>query len=570
MISGESNRPSNPTDSTDLAAEIAAAAKLTRELTALLNLQTRLIDSGRPQPEELAAAKTRLTSARERVMRRLEALSAAGQPPPADPRALIELAGLDAELTLSLICQRIAAEPDNIELLYHRAVLFNGRSEFALARTDFLAVLRRNPAHLGALIDFGNLLFDTGFIGAAKTLYQQAAAVDPRNLLARVNLANLLHSRSEYAAAILEYQAALELEPESAEAHQGLSYALSSVGEETAAAVHRELGFRNHAVMRWPCRGPLPGLPVLLLCSALGGNIELKTILAAGNFAATLVFTEYFDPNQQLPPHGLAINAIGDADLCREGLEAAQALLRQTTAPVINQPAIVAGTGRIEIAARLAKLPSVRTARTVSAPRRELLDGSAARGFQFPLLVRSPGFHTGQFFTRIDDPGELPAALNELPGEELLVMEWLDARDRQGDFHKFRVMFVDGMLYPLHRAVSKHWKVHYFSAHMDQQADARRLESEFLNDMAGFLGINVMQSLGEICKILNLDYAGIDFALSGNGDILLFEANAAMIVPYPEMDEKWRYRQKPVETIHEAVRKMLSRRLPGARDRSDA
>jgi hypothetical protein len=42
-----------------------------------------------------------------------------------------------------------------------------------------------------------------------------------------------------------------------------------------------------------------------------------------------------------LPPHDLVFNGIGDADLCREGLEAASRLLRRTDRPVINHPRAV-------------------------------------------------------------------------------------------------------------------------------------------------------------------------------------------------------------------------------------
>jgi len=46
--------------------------------------------------------------------------------------------------------------------------------------------------------------------------------------------------------------------------------------------------------------------------------------------------------------------------------------------------------------------------------------------------------------------------------------------------------------------------------------------------------------------------------LSGTGDLLLFEANATMVVNPPEPDERWAYRRPAVERIFAAVRRMLT------------
>ncbi|MHB8196776.1 MAG: hypothetical protein ACYDFQ_11975, partial [Vulcanimicrobiaceae bacterium] len=62
------------------------------------------------------------------------------------------------------------------------------------------------------------------------------------------------------------------------------------------------------------------------------------------------------------------------------------------------------------------------------------------------------------------------------------------------------------------------------------------------------------------CQILELDYGGIDFALSANGRILLFEANANMIAAEPEADPRWTYRNSAVADVHDAVRRMLLQR----------
>jgi hypothetical protein len=125
-------------------------------------------------------------------------------------------------------------------------------------------------------------------------------------------------------------------------------------------------------------------------------------------------------------------------------------------------------------------------------------------------------------------------------------------------------MMIDGALYPLHAAISSNWKIHYFSADMSDDPEHRAEDAEFLENMAGVLGPRAMAALSEIQARLGLDYAGIDFGLSAAGEILLYEANATMVVPPPAPDEKWAYRRPAFERISAAVRKMLMDRC-GAR-----
>jgi hypothetical protein len=125
---------------------------------------------------------------------------------------------------------------------------------------------------------------------------------------------------------------------------------------------------------------------------------------------------------------------------------------------------------------------------------------------------------------------------------------------------KYRVMMIDGALYPLHVAISSHWKIHYFTADMADNPEHRAEDAEFLENMPAVLGSKAMASLAEIQARLGLDYSGIDFGLSEANEILLFEANATMVVNPPEPGEKWAYRRPAVERIYSAVRRMLLNR----------
>ena len=121
-------------------------------------------------------------------------------------------------------------------------------------------------------------------------------------------------------------------------------------------------------------------------------------------------------------------------------------------------------------------------------------------------------------------------------------------------------MAIGGELYPLHLAISSHWKVHYFSADMRDRPDHRAEDAAYLADPEAVLGSQVMATLARIAAALELDYAGIDFGLDAGGNVLLFEANAAMVVVDPGPEPEWEYRRGPVERVRAAVRALLAGR----------
>jgi hypothetical protein len=64
-------------------------------------------------------------------------------------------------------------------------------------------------------------------------------------------------------------------------------------------------------------------------------------------------------------------------------------------------------------------------------------------------------------------------------------------------------------------------------------------------------------ALGGICAMLGLDYAGVDFGLTSDGSVLLFEANATMVVYPPDPDPIWDYRRHAITDVLDAVKRML-------------
>lgn len=473
------------------------------------------------------------------------------------------------EKQLERLDNELATAPRDVDRLYRRAGLLALLGRDDEAKRDYLALLALAPTHGGALNDLGTLLYRTGYRSAARLAYEEAVQHHPDMSVARINLGNALLDDGQAAAARLHYEAALRLAPDDPDAHQGMANLLQDLGDDEAAERHRQASYRARAVTILPYRGERRPCRLLLLVSARGGNVPTRFLLDDRVFETAVLVVESEAASQALPPHDLVFNAIGDADLCAPALDRAEAVLARSDAPVVNPPKRVRLTGRAANASRLARLPGVVAPRIVTVPRADLVTGDAEallarQGLRCPILLRSPGFHTGRYFVRVEALAGLADAAVSLPGEALMLIQYLDARGADGKARKYRVMMIDGRLFPLHLAVSADWKVHYFTADMASRPEHRAEEAAFLADMPAAIGARAMTALGHISTALGLDYAGIDFGVGSAGELLLFEANATMVVNPPDRDPLWDYRREPVERILAATRQLLTDRARGA------
>lgn len=475
-----------------------------------------------------------------------------------------ELQKIDEMLTADSL--KPAAE---VILRVQRAILLARLDRSLEARSEHFRVLEIDPIHRTNLLELGRLLVRTGHRKAALVIYNEAVKHYPEDYVSRVNLASTLLAEEDAAGARHHYEIALQMNSGLVEAHGGMYYALTRLGDHEQAAFHQKMSFGRKNLFEVPYRGTSKPIAVILLVSSTGGNTPVEKLLDDTVFQTWIVVADFYDPLTPLPEHQIIFNGIGDVEVAAEALVAARSLLAGAAKPVLNDPAAVLATSRSNNAERLAKLPGVRTARTKAYPRTLLAGDEASSmlardGFTFPVLLRVPGFHMGLHFDMVETPAELAWQVNLLPtlskgSSEILVMEYLDARGDDGCARKYRVLFVDGGIYPLHLAISSNWKIHYFSADMADRPDHREEEERFLEDMPAYLGAKAMKGLEAIRDSLGLDYGGVDFGLGKEGEILLFEANATMVVEHPDPAEIWDYRRAAVQRIHTAVRRMLCR-----------
>ncbi len=313
------------------------------------------------------------------------------------------------EAALTAIEMRLASESESIDLQADRARLLAELGQTEQAKRQYLEILKHDHRHLATLINFSVLLYQTGFTSAARIASQAAITFHPDNPKGHTNFADLLVYDKKLETARAHYEAALRIDPAHLNAHRGLAVIFWELGDEERARHHQSIQFQNQPLETLPYLGTAEPVPLLVLMSARGGNLPWRELIDNRVFVIIAVATEYYDQSKPLPRHRLIFNTIGDADICRPALESAEALLAQTTGPVVNSPAAVLATGRMSNAQRFGRLPGVVTPRIVRMPRRLLAgpDGLVAlysHDLAFPLLLRCPGFHTGQHFVRVDSP----------------------------------------------------------------------------------------------------------------------------------------------------------------------
>jgi hypothetical protein len=418
------------------------------------------------------------------------------------------------------------------------------------------------PNDFASLNDLGLKLWNEGKRKEAFAIFLESVQRFPDNATAHSNLAFVFLRAGALDEARGEYETALRLDRNHADAKRGLAAVLTQSGK-TSAEELRAVAGSDDAISVVPYRGLGKPVSVLALVSLGSGNIHLERLLDDRTFAVTKLVVELFAAGRSLPSCDVIFNAIGDADGCAEALVLAARIVEgKPEEVVLNQPERVLRTTRLGNAERLRDLAGVMTPRTRLFERRELATTDAASvlegaGFRFPLLLRSPGHHTGHHFLSIERPDDVASAIPSLPGESLYAIEYVDFRSDDGKFRKYRVMFVDGQLFPLHLAVSQNWMVHYFSADMTNVPEHRAEDERFLSDMNATLGDEAVQTLERIAQTLGLDYAGIDFALGVDGRVVIFETNATMVVVQPGEDERWTYRRAPVQRVIDATRQMV-------------
>lgn len=173
------------------------------------------------------------------------------------------------------------------------------------------------------------------------------------------------------------------------------------------------------------------------------------------------------------------------------------------------------------------------------------------------VLLRPVGTHGGDDFEKVDDSTGLMASLAKQPDTDRYFIEYVDYRSIDGYFRKYRFIFVEEQILPYHLAITDGWKVHHDSTDMIDHSWMQKEEEAFLSDPATVFNASHYQVLREIQQRMGLEYFGIDCGLDRSGNLVVFEANASMLVH--EHNDQFPYKNPFVRRIKVAFDEMLGK-----------
>lgn len=268
-----------------------------------------------------------------------------------------------------------------------------------------------------------------------------------------------------------------------------------------------------------------------------------------------------------VPEHDVLLVGVAESDASQPLLARLAAYLENWPRPVVNPPQQIAHTSRDGLFAQLHDVPGVVMPRTVRLERAQLAalaTGELALdallpGDDFPLIVRPLGSHAGHDLEKMEQAGDLLAYLDTVDAERFYIARFVDYRSSDGQFRKYRIVLVDGLPYICHFAVSSHWMIHYLNAGMDESAVKREEEAQVMARFGQQFAQRHAQALRAIDARMAMPYLGIDCAETPDGQLLVFEADNAMIVHAMDAEQMYPYKRPVMQKVFDAFRAMLAR-----------
>ena len=99
--------------------------------------------------------------------------------------------------------------------------------------------------------------------------------------------------------------------------------------------------------------------------------------------------------------------------------------------------------------------------------------------------------------------------------------------------------------------------IHYYNAAMADHQWMRDEESRFIANLESVFAGPLHAALTEIAAAIPLEYFGIDCAIAKDGRLLLFEADAAMLVHGTDPPDLYPYKRAGFQRIQSALMTLL-------------
>jgi len=489
--------------------------------------------------------------------------------------------------------QALAQQPEDLNSWLNFGSVLQQLRRFSEATNCYKQILQRDPNHAEAHNDLGVALLALQKSTEAMQSFQHAIFLKPDYAQAHNNLGVIYKNNKQYDEAMDCYYAALRYKPDYAkalfnlgtiyfvrknnvlalkwyrqalqldsdllEAHQNVASILLDQGHLEEAQRHRDSAYKKQPILIDSVENPIK--TVVILWAAGKGNIPIEFLWPKACYTRIVCMMEYVSDEQMqaLPDYDLVFNAIGDSDVTGPTQAAVERFMRVCIKPFLNAPLGVIHTARDMIPALFSAIPDIECPATLRSLTTEFKDQvSTAAGLRFPMIARPGGSHGGDHLVKL----ESVEALQDLVlfnSAVYYASNYVDYLSPDGYFRKYRIAFVDRQPYPYHMAIGKHWVVHYETADMLSAEWKRSEELAFLSDPRAALGDKAMDAIEKIGRAMDLDFCGVDFSLLPDGRVLVFEANATMLIHPEDSNGILQHKNVFVQQIFDAFNRLVAR-----------
>jgi hypothetical protein len=336
-------------------------------------------------------------------------------------------------------------------------------------------------------------------------------------------------------------------------------------------AALRARAFELTQIFRQPATSQVAGLKVLAFMSAghYLANMPIEFMLDGSSITLDMVYVLPGRPlPHPLPEHDVAFVAVAESEENQPLLCDLAGILRGWPRPVINWPERIAPLTRDGTWALLKSAPGLIVPINARVDRAQLQRAGAGElkiadilaGAAFPIIARPLDTHLGEGLCKLDDAVAIMAYLGERPEDEFYIAPFVDYRQPDGLYRKYRVALIDGRAYAVHMAVSQDWMINYVNANMNESAAKRAEEERFMTDFDHGFGARHADALNAIAERADLDYLPFDCGETRDGKLLLFELGTNMIVHAMDPPDVFPYKRPQMIKVFAAFEQMLQRR----------
>jgi hypothetical protein len=356
--------------------------------------------------------------------------------------------------------------------------------------------------------------------------------------------------------------------PDDANAMMDLSIILQLLGNDATAIATQAEAIRMQQLYHLPtARGAVKlRLLAIMIAGDFMANTPLEFMLGDSDVALDILYISADRPlPPALPPHDVLFIAVGESDQSRALLRSLTAFAKAWQGPLVNQPEKCMQLSRDRVAILLQSQPGISMPITVRAERETM--ANIGRGVKsaadmlgdgdFPLIVRPVGSHAGKGLQKIAAFDEIPAYLQQQNTDAFYISRFVDYRNEDGQFRKYRIALIEGRPFLCHMAISDNWMIHYLNAGMSESAAKRAEEAAAMESFDTVFVPRHRAAFDLIQQRFGLDYLAMDCGETREGELLIFEIDTSMIVHAIDPADVFPYKKTQMRKVFDAFRALL-------------